>query len=51
MDTIWYKKVNTSTILIDKSIWTSIIKNNEMIKAHFSNTFIILMVLNESINP
>ena len=50
-NTISYKIVNASTIPIDKSIWTSIIKNYEMIGAQFSNTFIVLMVLNESINP
>jgi DNA-binding PadR family transcriptional regulator len=44
--------VNVSKIPIDQSIWTSIVKNYEMIQgAQLSNSFIILMVLHESQKP
>jgi DNA-binding PadR family transcriptional regulator len=44
--------VNVSKVPIDQSIWTSIIKNYEMIQgAQLSNSFIILMALYESQKP
>ncbi len=44
--------MNAPKVPIDQSIWTSIVKNYEMIEgAQFSNSFIILMTLNESNNP
>ena len=44
--------MNSPKIPIDQNIWTSIVKNYEMIEgAQFSNSFIILMALNESNKP
>ena len=44
--------MNVSKIPIDQSIWTSIVKNYEMIQgAQLSNSFIILMALYESQKP
>ena len=44
--------MNLPKIPIDQNTWTSIVKNYEMIEgAQFSNSFIILMALNESNKP
>ena len=44
--------MNVSKNSIDQSIWTSIVKNYEMIQgAQLSNSFIILMALYESQKP
>ena len=44
--------MNSPEIPIDQNTWTSIVKNYEMIEgAQFSNSFIILMALNESNKP
>ncbi|HSF50860.1 MAG TPA: PadR family transcriptional regulator [Nitrososphaeraceae archaeon] len=44
--------MNLVKIPIDQNTWTSIVKNYEMIEgAQLSNSFIILMALNESNKP
>lgn len=44
--------MNSPKISIDQNIWSSIVKNYEMIEgAQFSNSFIVLMALYESNKP